>query len=291
MLGALAVLAAVGAFWLLLLAPKRSELSKLNEEVQASETALQAAQQEAEQFAQARLSFPSDYTTVARLGKAVPVDPDVPSLVVQLDRAAKEAGVDFRKLNPERAAGGDSATPPATPSPPSSDSGATGASGASSGATGAAGSTSSGATGPTGASGSASAPAAADATLTSTMPLGVEVGPAGLSIAHYSLNFEGSFFKMADFVHNIRSLVQRRNRQLYVSGRLLTLDGLSFAEGNAGFPQVAASITVTAYLLPQSQGLFAGATTQGPAGASTATPAPPPAGSPSAPPTAVVGPR
>jgi hypothetical protein len=297
-LGAVAVIGLVAVFWFMLLAPKRSELGKLDTTVAESQAALQAAQREAEQFTQARVDFPTDYTTVARLGKAVPADPDIPSLVVQLDRAANEAGVDFRKLVSKSGTSGDSAssTPPA-PAAPSSDAaagaGATGASGASTGPTGAAGATSSGtAAGATGDSASASATAApANATLTPTMPLGVDVGPAGMSLAKFEFVFQGNFFRMADLLHNIRKMVQRRNRQLVVSGRLVSVGGISLAEGDDTFPQVKATVAAAAYLLPQSQGLFAGATSQGPANATAATPTPPSGASPSAPPAAVVSPR
>ena len=90
---------------------------------------------------------------------------------------------------------------------------------------------------------------------------------------------------MADLLHNIRKLVARRNRSLIVSGRLLTIDGISLSEGDFGFPKVKASIAATAYLVPASQGLLDGATSQGPDGA--AIPASTPTGS-STPPAAVV---
>jgi hypothetical protein len=296
-LGAIAVLGLIGAFWFMLLAPKRSELSKANDAIAESEAVLSSAQQEAQQFAQARQDFPTDYTTVARLGKAVPVDPDIPSLIVQLDRAAKKAGVDFRRLNSESGGEGAGAAPAATPAPaaPSGEaSGSSGATGAS-GATGSAGATTSSSgsasTGATGGSSAPTTPAAADATLTPTMPLGVDVGPAGLSLAKFTLVFQGSFYRMADLLHNIRSLVQRRNRQLVVSGRLITVGGISLAEGDGNFPQVKATVAATAYLLPQTQGLFAGATSQGPANAGATTPAPSAGSTPSAPPAAVVGPQ
>jgi hypothetical protein len=297
MLGGVAILGLIGAFWLMLLAPKRSELKKANETIATSESELSSAQQEAQQFSQAREDFPTDYTTVTRLGKAVPVDPDIPSLVVQLDRAAKKAGVDFRRLNVEsgsESAGGAAA---AAPSPPAAPSGAASGSGGTTGASGATGSSgaapptpSGSSSGTTGGSSAAATPAPADAALTPTMPLGVDVGPAGLSLARFTLVFQGSFFRMADLLHNIRSLVQRRNHQLIVSGRLITVGGISMVEGSDTFPQVKATVAATAYLLPQSQGLFAGATSQGPAGAGAATPAPSSGGTPSAPPAAVVGP-
>ena len=62
----------------------------------------------------------------------------------------------------------------------------------------------------------------------------------------------------------MRKLVARRNRNLIVSGRLLTIDGISLSEGDFGFPQVKATIAATAYLVPPSQGLLDGATSQGP---------------------------
>jgi hypothetical protein len=284
-LGAVGVLAVIGVFWFLVLGPKRSDLSELNAQVEASETSLQAARQEAEQFAQARLDFPTDYATVARLGKAVPVDPDVPSLVVQLDRAANAAKVSFTALKLEKDDSKNAASSP----PPAAPSGE--GSGAASGTTGAAGATgASGASaGATGASGAAPADAAAAA----GMPAGTDVGSAVLSMTKLNLTFQGSFFRMADFIHNIRSLVRRRNRQLFVSGRLVTIDGILLGAGREGFPKVKATMAVRSYVLPQTQGLFAGATAQGPAGATAATPAPPssPGAGASAPPAAVVSPR
>ena len=94
---------------------------------------------------------------------------------------------------------------------------------------------------------------------------------------------------MANLVHNIRKLVARRNRNLIVSGRLLTIDGISLSEGDFGFPNVKASIAATAYIVPATQGLLDGATSQGPNGGSTvaATPASASTGS-TTPPAAVV---
>jgi len=274
----------VAAFWFLMLAPKRKELSELDSKVTASETALASARQEAQQFAQARLDFPTDYTTVVRLGKAVPADPDIPSLVRQLDRAANQAGVDFRKLTLE-SGGSSDASSPASPAAPAADAaaGATGASGAT-GATGATGAASAGATGAAGSSAAASP-------LPTTAPLGVDAGPAGVSVAEFNFEFQGSFFRMADLIHNVRSLVERRNRQLVISGRLVTIGGIAMTKGNDGFPQVGVTMAASAYLLPPSQGLFAGATAQGPAGGTAATPSPPATANPSAPPAAVVRPR
>lgn len=251
------VIALMGAFWLLALAPKRSDLHKLDNDVQKSEQSYQAARDDAQRLADARLQFPSAYASLVRLGKAVPTSSDVPSLVVQLDQAASSAGVDFRKisLNTTQVGTAPTPAPAATTTPPASSSSS------GSGTTGAQGST------------STSTPVA-NALTAATLPIGATMGPAGLPTLRFNFSFQGSFFKMADLIHNIRKLVARRNRNLIVSGRLLTIDGISLSEGDFGFPKVKASIAATAYLVPASQGLLNGATAQGPDGASTATPTP-----------------
>ena len=89
---------AVGAFYFLALAPKREEIAKLDTDVAAKEAELTQAQQMLAGYEQARKTYRSNYTTLARLGKAVPVDDDVQSLIVQLESAADRSGVDFEKI-------------------------------------------------------------------------------------------------------------------------------------------------------------------------------------------------
>ena len=89
---------AVGAFYFLALAPQREEIAKLDTEVAAKEVELAQAQQALVGYEQARKTYKSNYTTLARLGKAVPVDDDVQSLMVQLESAAERSGVDFEKI-------------------------------------------------------------------------------------------------------------------------------------------------------------------------------------------------
>jgi hypothetical protein len=280
-LSVLPVIGLIVVFWLMVLGPKRNELRDLDKRVGQSQQAVQAAQQEAQQFARDRLDFPRDYATVVRLGKAAPTDPNVPSLLVQLERAADLAGVDFRKISlaakgGSTSSGGAAAAPPPSTPPPSPSGGSTSSGTQSSGSesTSQTGSSASGTTGPAGSSSSSAAAAPADAVVTAEQPIGTVVGPAQLPIMRFQLRFQGSFFKLADFVHNVRSLVERQGRKLLVSGRLLTIDAIAFSEGDAGFPQVKANIAATAYLVPASQGLLAGATPQGPGGATASTPTP-----------------
>ena len=94
----MAVGLAVGAFYFLALAPQREEIAKLDTDVAAKEAELTQAQQMLAGYEQARKTYKSNYTTLARLGKAVPVDDDVQSLMVQLESAAERSGVDFEKI-------------------------------------------------------------------------------------------------------------------------------------------------------------------------------------------------
>jgi Tfp pilus assembly protein PilO len=99
LLSVVALVAAVAAAWVLVLAPKREQAAKLQTQVVAAELQRDAALARAAEAEQARAAYDRDYATVARLGKAVPVNADVPSLVFQLETAARRAKVDFRAVS------------------------------------------------------------------------------------------------------------------------------------------------------------------------------------------------
>lgn len=98
-LSVVGLIAAVAAAWVLLLAPKREQAATLQTKVVAAEQQRDAALARAAAAEQARASYDRDHATVARLGKAVPVNADVPSLVYQLETAARRAKVDFRAVS------------------------------------------------------------------------------------------------------------------------------------------------------------------------------------------------
>jgi hypothetical protein len=91
-------LAAVVGSWLLVIAPKRDQASKLGSQVTAAQTQLAALRAQVAAGEAARSSFSSNYTQLVRLGEAVPQDDNVPSLIYQLQGAASGARVDFRSL-------------------------------------------------------------------------------------------------------------------------------------------------------------------------------------------------
>jgi hypothetical protein len=235
--GAIAVL---GAFWFLALSPKRKDASNLSAQVTAAQARLQTAQASAAGAQAAKARYANDYATVARLGKAVPVDDDVPSLVYQLEHTAHDTHVDFRKI---------ALAPNASSSAAST---ATTQAAAVASANG------------TGTTSSASA-------VTSALPPGVAVGSAGFPTMPFSFDFTGSFFGMQKFLKSLDALTDVQGTQINVKGRLLTVDGISLQAGPNGFPQVDATVAVTAYLLPADEGLTAGTDPAAATGAATPT--------------------
>lgn len=99
----------------------------------------------------------------------------------------------------------------------------------------------------------------------SLLPLGATVGPAGLAVMPYTLTFEGDFFKIADFIKGLDSLVKTSNEDVAVDGRLITVDSFSLAAApGGGFPGLQATFNVTTYLTPPEQGVTGGASPAGP---------------------------
>jgi len=98
-LGAVAAVAAIAAFWFLALSPKREQISKLDADIAAQETARDQADAQAAEYEKAKVDYEANYARVVALGKAVPADDDVRSLLVQLEGAALDDEVDFRLIS------------------------------------------------------------------------------------------------------------------------------------------------------------------------------------------------
>lgn len=92
------ILAALAAFWFLAISPKRKDANDLSVQITQAQTRLTTAQASASTAEAAKAKYSTDYATVARLGKAVPVDDDMPSLVYQLEQTAKANKIDFRAI-------------------------------------------------------------------------------------------------------------------------------------------------------------------------------------------------
>jgi Pilus assembly protein, PilO len=202
-LGALLVLAAVAAYFLLI-SPQRSKAAELKKEAEATRqeiTRLRALAQ------QVQTTEPIRVADLFRMTKAMPSEVDMPGMILQLNRIARETGIRFDSITPQ-------------------------------------------------------APAEAN----------------GAQAIPINLVFQGNYFELADFLYRLRALVSVRGGTLDATGRLFVVSAVSFSEGEKKFPQIQASLTVTAF----AYGSTASAAAAAPAPAS---PAPSPAPSPDTPPT------
>jgi Tfp pilus assembly protein PilO len=228
------MLAVLGGFWFLAISPKRKQANDVSTQIGAAQARLATAQESASTAAAAKAKYSADYATVARLGKAVPVDDEMPSLVYQLEQTASDNHVDFNSIKLTGSAAAAAAAP-------------TGAAAAVASANGNTGDTTT-----------------AASTITAALPPGAAVGTAGFPTMPFSFDFTGSYFNMERFLKAINGFTSVGKASINVRGRLLTVDGVGLKAGPKGFPQVDATVVATAYLLPADEGLTAGATATAP---------------------------
>ena len=72
---------------------------------------------------------------------------------------------------------------------------------------------------------------------------------SGYQAMPIQLTFEGNFYNLADFLFRLRNLVAVQHGQLSATGRLFAIDTLAFSQSpNGGFPQIAATLVVDAFV-------------------------------------------
>jgi Tfp pilus assembly protein PilO len=276
------------AYWFLILSPKRDDLKTARDQQHQAEDARDQAVAQAAQLEKARETFAADYAAVVRLGKAIPESVDAPSLLVQLDRASRGTHIDFDSVTfGERA---QASTPTAT----STTSTQTQAAAQPAGNAAAGGAPAQ--TAPGGAAESAGnavnegnqatsnvdqASGGSTTTTTSTTTTSAPASTTSTTLDSVTLtfNFTGSYFDLADFFHRLKRFVYVANNQIFVRGRLISIDTLTFAPtgttagGSTSSGGLTATVGATVYLSPAAQGVTAGATAAGPAGTTSTTPA------------------
>lgn len=245
------VVLAIG-FWVLLLSPKREEADKLGKEAQQLTSSIEAGQSELTAADAAKRSFPTDYRQLVVLGQAAPAGDETASLLVELEEIANASGVEFKSIQLASSGGEEAAAAPApSPAPEAASAGAPGAV-------------------------QAAATVPPTELAASLLPLGASIGPAGLYVMPYTLEFSGNFFGISRFIRNVDRLVLPGGSGIAVDGRLITIGGFSLVSGaetgegeeagaESGSSQLAATLTVTTFLSPPGQGVTAGATPSAPA--------------------------
>lgn len=244
LVGIIAIVAMMAGLWFLLLAPKRADIGATAEQIAQAESRRDAALASAAQAKQAKSRYHSDYATVARLGKAVPADDDIASLVFQLESIARANKIDFRAVKLTGAAA-------AAPAPDTAAAGAENNEepGADAGA------------GP-------AASTAVAAPVVAQPPPGAVVGSAGLLTVPFTLTFNGDYMKLQRLLKAINGLARKDQQKITVQGRLLTVDGFSLAAAPSGFPKLRATVSATAYIVSEPQSTTAAAAPQDAAGTS-----------------------
>jgi Tfp pilus assembly protein PilO len=67
-----------------------------------------------------------------------------------------------------------------------------------------------------------------------------------------SVKFSGSFYNLLAFLQRMRNLVRVENGRLYTAGRLYDVSNIQFSEGEKGWPQVAATLVINAFVPQQA---------------------------------------
>ncbi len=220
----LAVAGVIAGFWFAVLAPKRADSAAMNDQIAQAEARRDAAVTAVATAEQARASYQRDRATLVRLGKAVPADDDVASLVYQLERVASTNKVDFRAAKLTGAAAppapatttkdGDAATKQDDDTAPDTS--------------------------------SPQPPAVSQA------PPGAVVGTAGLLTLPFTFTFDGGYLPTQRMLGAIDRLADMTDAGISVRGRLLTVDGFAMTKGRTGFPKIKALVSATAYIVPEA---------------------------------------
>jgi len=103
--GVIAVVLIV-AWYFLLFSPTRQELSDLDDQIAADQSALLAAQEELARLQSYQKTAPQAEVDIVRLSKMLPEDEAIPSMIVELTKTATASGVTLSTISRGAAAAG-----------------------------------------------------------------------------------------------------------------------------------------------------------------------------------------
>ncbi|MDX8153501.1 type II secretion system protein GspM [Patulibacter brassicae] len=227
LLAGVAVLAVAALLWLLLVSPARNDAAAAEESQQQAEAQAAQVQTQLAQAREAGTRADANVRALKRLAVAVPEKVEAAQLIDQLESTADRFDVSFDVLKVTDAAAS-AAAPAAAPT-----AGGVNADGTASGTT---------------TTGAATATAAPAADGTDAAAAGAPAGvPVGMSV-----QVSGSYTAVTRFVRAIQGLVRTPDGKLRASGRLLRVDSVNLAVGQAeGARSLAGSLELKAYLLPR----------------------------------------
>lgn len=98
MLMGIVALGVLVAAWFMAVSPERKQASDLDAKVSAAQSQLATAQSQLSEAQGAQAQYATAYASVVRLGKAVPAQQEIPSLVYELDQASSQKDVNFSSI-------------------------------------------------------------------------------------------------------------------------------------------------------------------------------------------------
>jgi Tfp pilus assembly protein PilO len=110
----------------------------------------------------------------------------------------------------------------------------------------------------------------ATAQSTTGIPPGAVAG-GSFAIMPFALSFTGEFDSLSRFFSRLERFVTVDGDKISVDGRLLRVEKIMLKPADTGWPGIAASVGVNAYVVPQNTDPAAGATAQTPPGGTTSS--------------------
>jgi hypothetical protein len=107
---ALATVAVLVAVWIMAVSPERKKANQIVGEVSTAQSQLQSAESQLASASAARAKYQTAYASIVGLGKAVPADQEVPSLIYELSQATNEKNVEFASITSGGSSGGSSSS-------------------------------------------------------------------------------------------------------------------------------------------------------------------------------------
>jgi hypothetical protein len=109
-LAAIGLLAVIALWYFFLISPKRSEISEINEQTEVERETFERNSARLKKLDQERAAAQEATGELLKLNKLIPGDEQMPSLIVELQKSANDAGIDFVKIEPDLPVPGAGAT-------------------------------------------------------------------------------------------------------------------------------------------------------------------------------------
>ena len=100
----LALVVVVAGYWFFLLSPMKADVAEKDKAITTEEAKMQAAQVQLASLQDQQKQAAANQATLIELAKMMPAAKEVPSLLIQIQDLAIEAGIGFMTINPGQAA-------------------------------------------------------------------------------------------------------------------------------------------------------------------------------------------